>query len=42
VHRSGKLSLDNAFVLIDGHTWYVATRKENLSMDEIRQRVPAA
>jgi PhnB protein len=25
-----------------GHTWYVATRKENLSMDEIRQRVPAA
>jgi PhnB protein len=25
-----------------GHTWYVATRKENLPMDEIRQRVPAA
>ena len=25
-----------------GHTWYVATRKENLSMDEIRQRLPAA
>jgi len=25
-----------------GHTWYVATRQENLSMDEIRQRVPAA
>jgi PhnB protein len=25
-----------------GHTWYVATRQENLSMDEIRQRLPAA
>ena len=25
-----------------GHTWYVATRKENLSMDEIQRRVPAA
>jgi PhnB protein len=25
-----------------GHTWYVATRQENLSMDEIRRRVPAA
>ena len=25
-----------------GHTWYVATRKENLSMDEIRQRMRAA
>jgi PhnB protein len=25
-----------------GHTWYVATRKENLSMDEIRRRLPAA
>lgn len=25
-----------------GHTWYVATRKEDLSMDEIRQRMRAA
>jgi PhnB protein len=25
-----------------GHTWYVATRKENLSIDEIRRRMPAA
>jgi PhnB protein len=25
-----------------GHTWYVATRQENLSMDEIRRRLPAA
>ena len=33
---------NGSFVDPFGHTWYVATRKENLSTDEIRRRMRAA